>query len=426
MSLTIALGIVVALCIVININRCMTMHRNVHWHTRRLDGVKHWVRVTVEGLNKAHVVVRTSDGTFRVRPVGGVLYRTELLPLRNKKRLSLIIIMNGTRRLVSGCPPFAQTLDDTGVSVSVARDTPRAMWSMEDLEKVSLSQGGLLHSDRKCHNGVSVLFVPGKSSPMVDRRMFESFRRQNIRIHVLYYENHTFALDPAHIDCGFASGSLHNSLQDMKQALLLTGARMCIAYSLGALLLTTFLKENPKWDLDAVVLLHPFLSLRGWSRMLESQAGLLCLKSAATFLPTVNGQRVIPKMKHRFHWIDYMAFKYPISVKNPIHADKSRMSTLCTLDFVCVTLRAILALQKKREKIKIPVLLVGGTQDDICCAKTNIRTCNHIFERVEIKTYKTTHFILPGPDEDKDAEIVRQISNFLASWSHNIVFSAAT
>lgn len=273
-------------------------------------------------------------------------------------------------------------------------------------------------------SGVDVLLVPGKSSPFVDRTALHAFRRHNICLHVVYYEDHTFARRGSNLDCGFSSKSIQNSLSDIRHALYLSGARLCIAYSLGGLLMTCLLRQANSVRVDGLVLLHPFLSMtvRGVPRgLLDTPVGVLALTAMSTVLPVVRGQRVIPRQRSRFDWLDYMVYKYPLVGHNPLKGDLSRHRVRCTLSFALVVAYAMMELKKEGPRIETPVLLVGGTQDDVCDASANLRVCRRLFAQVEVRTLSSTHNIMPSADPKEDVALIRTMACFLSVVSRDIV-----
>lgn len=407
-------AMVVLVCLVASLNTMS--YRQGSWYRRRLDGVRRWVKVRIHGVHSKTVVVRTTDGSFRVRPMHDIVHRVELVPMRDTDLFTFTLTSHKTTVTVSDRLPLHRTVF-TNVKVDVTPVEVQPEWTMEaDLEVTTLEGGGVLHSDR--HGVHDVLLVPGKSSPFLDRSILEKLRAKHMRLHIVYYEDHTFARREGHIDCGFASSSMDLSLRQVREALRLTGARVCIGYSLGGLVLTTFLKRHPHVDLDCVVLINPFLAMTMHSAVkgLDTPLGTTALRTMRHFFPILNGARIIPRWKSRFDWVEYMAWKYPISWTNLQRTDPSRFTAVASYSFLETSLRAMIEI-RQGAKIKTPVLLLGGTQDDICCPKTNLRLCGRMFETVQARTFPFTHCVFPGPDEVDDITVVNHIAGFVSSQS---------
>lgn len=393
------------------------------WYDRTTRDVEGWVRVSISGAHKSSMRVRTTDGRYRVRPIDGLLHRAELVPRRGDV-FSMVVAIGSERRVVSGRPPFSKRPFGEDIRVDVVHEYPDPVWDMSEMRELPLPRGGVLHSDHMA-SGKDVLVVPGKNSPFVDRTALLRFREQNIRIHVVYYEDHTFARTGSNIDCGFASGSIKNSLVDIRHALRVTGARSCIAYSMGGLLVTSMLREDPSFQLDALVLLHPFLSYSvkcaSWFPTSSLLLGFMHLMGPT--LPVVRGQRIIPRRRVRLDYMDYLTHKYPLSVPNPLERDDTRRYVRSTLSLAFVVTRAIAELEQEAPKLGTPVLLIGGTQDDVCNTKANMRVCHRIFSRVDVKTFSSTHNVFPSANFDEDSALVRVMSSYLSSQSRGVVSS---
>ena len=418
-SATLLLGAIVLLVILaIQVNSLS--YRQGLWYRRRLDGVRSWGKVTLKGSGTKTVTVKTTDGTFRVAPVHGLIDRTEIVPIRTLGRMPLTISYDGKTTIMDDVLPMQAQV--ASISAKVELVERERMWNiLNDMEVTSLGDGGLLHSD--CMTaGVNVLLIPGKSSPFMDKKCLDKFRNRNIRLHVVYYEDHTFACREGHIECGFKSGNVDLSLSLIKKALRVSGATLCVGYSLGGLLLTTLLKRRPNLPIDAIVLINPFLcmSMHSVASGLDTHAGLTLLRVCQSLFPKLQGETIIPRSKSRFDWVEFMAYRYPISIRNPQRDDPARYVSQCSFKMIESSIAAMLEI-RAGEKIKVPVLLIGGTQDEICSAKKNMRVARRAFEDVRTMTFSITHAALPSTDEDHDADVIKEIAEFFHSVSHDVV-----
>ena len=395
-------------------------YRHGLWYKKRLEGVKRWAKITLHGAGKKTVHVQTMDGTFRVTPVYELISRTEIVPVRHEDHISFTVSVGNNKRIVEGRIPFTTKLSNITIHVEMVQ-VEKEWFILNEMEATELGNGGLIHSDRMS-SGVDVLLVPGKSAPFIDRNCLELFRLHNMRLHVVYYEDHTFARRDGNIECGFKSGSAEASIEHIRKALKVTRADFCIGYSLGGLLLSLLLKRNPNIHVGSICLVNPFLAMSMHSvvRGLDTSIGISILRMLKGTFPRLKDDTVIPRVKSRFDWVEFMAYKYPINIRNPQRDDPARFVSQCSFNMIDVSISAMLEL-RSGPKIRTPLLLVGGTQDEVCAAKSNIRMSKRIFENVHVKTFSLTHAIFPAAHDEHDADVLFAIAEFFHSKSHDII-----
>jgi alpha-beta hydrolase superfamily lysophospholipase len=415
-----ALAILLVLLVQLN---TMT-YRHGMWYKKRMQAVKRWAKVSVSGQGSNTVTVQTTDGTFRIKPVYGIVSRTEMVPVRTPGRLSMTVAVGRTRTIVEGRLPFTSLVGDA-LTIDASLVEPEPPWDfLHDMEVTELGDGGLLHTDRMTA-GVDVLLVPGKSSAFLSRTCLDLFRARNMRLHVVYYEDHTFARRDGHIECGFKSGSVDASVAHIVRAIKVSGATFCVGYSLGGLLLSLTRARFPSLPITAVALLNPFLAMSMHSAAggLDTRLGHFVLRMLRGRFPRLKDDVIVPRYKSRFDYIEFMAYRHPISVRNPQADDPARFVALCSFNLIDVSIAAMLELRAAK-KIGTPALLIGSTQDELCSARTNIRHARTIFEKLEVKTFSFTHNLLPAPDERQDVELLNALAEFFHSFSRDIVVGA--
>ena len=396
-------------------------YRHGMWYKNRIGAVKCWARVSILGQTCKTVTVQTTDGTYRVRPVYGIISRTEMVPVRTPDGFSVTVSVGRRRNVVEGKLPFVSHISDA-LSMEVSLIEPETPWNvLHDFEVTDIGNGGLLHTDRMTA-GVDVLLVPGKSHAFLSKANLELFRARNIRLHVVYYEDHTFARRQGHIECGFKSGTVDASVTHILKAIKVSGSTFCIGYSLGGLLLSLARARFPSLPITAIALLNPFLAMSMHSALsgLDTHVGHAVLKLLRGRFPRLKNDVIVPRYKSRFDWVEFMAHKYPITVRNPQLDDPARFVALCSFNLIDASIAAMLELRAAK-KIQTPALLVGGTQDELCSARTNIKHAQKMFENLEVKTFSFTHNLLPAADEKHDVELVNALAEFFHSFSRDIV-----
>ena len=152
---------------------------------------------------------------------------------------------------------------------------------------------------------------------------------------------------------------------------------------------------------------------------LDTHIGMSILKMMRNGLPRLKEDVIFPRIKARFDWREFLAYRFPIDMRNAERDDPARFVTQFTFNMIYASVNAMVEM-RSGNKIETPVLLIGGTQDEICSAKKNIRISKEIFSNVEVKTFSSTHAFLPCTHDKHDDDILRAIAEFFDSMSHNV------
>lgn len=383
-----------------------------------------WCCLSVHGVSSEVVKVRTENGSYTVTPMNGVLHRVEAIPVKQTGIVALRLKQHGKRDVhIRGQVPFKQTVFG-GVVVTATKVTPQRKWFVpHDLERTHLPHGGVMMSDLHS-SGVDLVLVPGKSAHMRSLRMLETFRAANIRLHIVYYEDHSYARRDGRIDCGFHSGSIDNSVNDVGYAIEVTRAKFLIGYSLGGLIATMLLVRSVGTSLLGAVLITPFLSYDRTSRTLDptTKLGGIAIGAMRRLAPVHHGNPyLIENLKVKLGYQDYNRYAFPLVSEDP---DDACPPINVSFNFVQATTGAMAELKRAMASAKTsstPVLLIGCTQDSLVSHTTNMRVCQRLFEEVSVRTLPFTHHIFPSVDEIENDAVQKNMMSFLSSKSRDVM-----
>ena len=402
-------------------------YRAVNW-MKRVDPshVASWTIVRVEGKSTSVLKIHTPFGTYHAPPHAGRIVHVESVPCGDA--LSLAFTYRGRVHAVVVPPPFRREMRIVGgrFHVVVEPHPVQPEWDIaSDFEEVVLPNGSHLLSDVR-RGAVSALLLPGRARDFRCRDTLDFFRDRGVRIHVLYYESHTYARKEGEAECAFPSGSFERSLTDMRAAMRRTSATVVVGYSLGGLLATLYATRHP---VERLVLLAPLLSfadtaaenLDTW----HGQAAVRCAGAVASALATsavgreavawLGGARWLPSppgggRARKIGLADLDRYTHPL-----VHEVQRRETGGVQGTFLRAATSAMVEVQSATKKIAADTLVVLPVYDRVVSPAATRRVVDRVFARATVHEVALDHTVWPCRTPDEMRRVYALVDAFLGS-----------
>ena len=406
----ILIGIIVILLLILTpMKYRIRCRQGCNWmkanHPALIKGV---VSLRIHGRCNKIVKINTPAGRIYVHPKKNNIDLIETVPILDNMPGNWYLKCGRTRTLLS-------TREDQYVNelkITRTQISPRVLWNVEEeLQTTHLERGQVLHSDRSLFPN-SVVIVPGRGADFRSREQLQFFRNLQLRVHILYYETHTYARGK-YPECAFPSGSLELSIKTLREVMMRTGSNFLIGYSLGGLIVTSYLmKHIPP---EKTILVAPLLSYeRTNAESLQSDVGMFLLQKFATGFPKFMTMHCVkvPKQR-RLNQADITSFLFP--TVNDVQSAQTR--DIITINFLKSTMRALLDLRGRSSHAK--TLLILPKFDKVICSEACERVARDCFTRLTIKKLPLDHCIWPCSTKTDDDLVQEAVTSFFKLQSED-------
>jgi pimeloyl-ACP methyl ester carboxylesterase len=267
------------------------------------------------------------------------------------------------------------------------------MW--DDFSKRTLPNGCVLLSDVNPMTDRQVIIVPGRGTAFRSRDQLEFYRRHSIRIHVFYYENHTFASHDSTLEGDISS--FENSILDLHTAIRDVDATAIVGYSLGGLVTSLYMHQyETSTSIRSVILLSPYISPHSVVRYAPRE-----------IFPTFSQRSVMNTAVHATLFSDdYYRWRFPL--REEPH-NNSEFISINMLKLCERTLRDIVPVCN----VMVRTLLLSAKYDNILSSATVEKNAKRMFKNLYIRQLELDHYIWPCVMSDDEDLVRSHIIQFL-------------
>ena len=375
--------------------------------------VKQWVNMTIKGSSKVPVKVHTRCGTFKMVPVNATIHHMEIIPVLDDDPTYPVLVITRNKMVEYINRSFNGTIFKGRFHVSVEPHAVATRWTVsDDMTTTVLSEKCVLHTDNHKFNDdvVNIIICPGKSADFRCKNTLEFFRDINVRVHVLYYESHTYARHTEkYPDCSFPSGSFDLSIRDLHKAVQITNSTFLLGYSLGGLIAALYATRYPKQKIK-LILIAPLLSFdKTQAHGLECMSGLVALAVAKLTAKKMDDIRCVPynlKKTPKLNFGHYMQDVFPISVNVQQDAKRDIVS-FTFLEAARNAMREVRSNIIQQEGIAILPRL-----DRVVSSSASMRILASS-RSIQTKEVEESHMIWPCPQNKDSLNILKLIQEFM-------------
>lgn len=357
-----------------------------------------WVDVRVVGAtSRGPLVVRSAYAHFRQHSRLRDTHYVDSLPYDPMH--PVLTVAYGTERLTIDVAATSSPvrLDGGALTIEVRRPTPASPWRVsDDLLTTRLPHGCVLMSDRDPTATRDAILLPGRGLSVRSREQLLFYRSRSVRLHVFYYEAHTFAAATDRLEGSLAS--LAASVADLEAAVARVDATALIGYSLGGLVASLYLKRHAATTpVTRLVLLAPYLAGSPLVRALPRQ-----------ILPRVRDRPVLDAhLLVSVNHADYWRWRYPLAREPP--NDYPYLS----LDLLRACEASMRELRDAPGCVRVPTLLLSSRYDDVLSSAAVEASARAICSDLRVRRLELDHAVWPCRMDDDEDLVRSHVASFL-------------